>query len=331
MKHLINHSLPRRCGALLLAALILLGSLGALPAARAAALPVMFSLVWNEGSAVSAPITAPGYENSHWLYASPEALTADARLTGSDMSGQFARFALSTGAELTPEGVPLSQLGYTDAGLDLNGSWLDVYGFDAAGQMTGSFRLYISVQTDTPALPALQPVEVSIPVRYMNAMNGQVLYETSAPVRSGAEGNWVSADPGLVPGYDLASDGSIFVQVDDSGVCTPAAVEFHFTQQVQPAEVTVICLDQKGIELSRATQTCAPGPFTLTAPALDGYDLASEPQVSGEVTADGANPAVVEFHYNKQVLPVTLPVACLDEKGTAFSTYTQECAPGMTT
>ena len=161
MKVTLKGNLIRRLAALALSALLAFGPLGGLTAqAEAAMLPVAIGLVWNDQTSFSAasPILAPGYENSFWLYAPQEAVMADARLTVTDMTGQYSHFTLMTGMELPAEGLPLSQLGFMDAGTEPGMNALEIMAFDALSQQTATLRLYISTQAETPTLPGQEPV-----------------------------------------------------------------------------------------------------------------------------------------------------------------------------
>ena len=318
MKAILKDHLLRRLSALALCALLALSPLGGLVAWAEMGVPtVSVALVWNDqtSSSVASPILAPGYENSLWLYAPQDAVWADARLTVTDMTGQYARFALVTGMEIPVEGLPLSQLGYMDAGTEPGMNALELQAFDGLGQMAATLRLYISTQAETPTLPGTEPqpvipqiTEAPVTVRYINAMTGEVITETTATVY--ADNGWVSADPGLVPGYELMGDSQIYVTLSPDGSCSPNPVEFHFRAAVQPATVEVVCIDDAGNILSSAQETHAPGSSMVYAPAFDGLTLAPEypSQVEINVDANGATPNRVEFRYLRPVNPVHVTV-----------------------
>ena len=329
MKALWNRKGLRRIGALLLSALLILGQLAALPAALAEmpAPPLVFTLRWADQMTQSTALSAPGEENSYWLYLPMEASLADPVLAVSDSYGQYARIALETGAELTAEGTPLASIAYLDAGTTTGMNGLVVICYDTAGTETGRYTLYLSTMTDTPEVsapvPQVQPADVTIAC--MDADTGATLNSLTQ-----------TCDPGpftvtapVLEGYDLVSEGQVNGAVDAAGA-NPAQAIFYYRKQAVPADVTIQCVDaDTSSVLQTLTQTCAPGPFTVTAPQMDGYDLVSEGQMFGEVTAAGANPAVVQFSYRLHVNSVNITVRCQDENGNVFDSYTRECAPGQ--
>ena len=341
MKVTLKGNLIRRLAALALSALLAFGPLGGLTAqAEAAMLPVAIGLVWNDQTSFSAasPILAPGYENSFWLYAPQEAVMADARLTVTDMTGQYSHFTLMTGMELPAEGLPLSQLGFMDAGTEPGMNALEIMAFDALSQQTATLRLYISTQAETPTLPGQEPVpeipqitEAPVTVRYINAMTGEVINQTTVTVY--ADNGWVSADPAMVPGYESMGESNIYVTVNPDGSCSPNPVEFHFRAAVQAATVEVVCLDDAGNVINSSQETHQPGTSVVYAPALEGLTLIPDwpSQVEINVDANGANPARVEFRYARPVSPVTVTVKYVDETGNVFSSFPQECGAGVTT
>ncbi len=342
MKATLKGNLIRRLGALALCALLAFGPLGGLVSARAEmpALPISISLTWNNlaGFSAASPIQAPGYENSFWLYAPQDAVEADARLTIADGTGQYARFALMTGAEVPAEGLPLSQLGYLDAGLEPGMNYMEITAFDALGQMAATLRLYISTQAAAPTLPNTEPepqipqiTQAPVAVRYINAMTGQVIAEATVTVT--VENGWVNADDNLAPGMERMSEPSAYVTVNPDGSCSPNPVEFHYRPAVQAATVEVVCLDDGGNVLSSMQETHQPGVSLVYAPAFEGLTLSpdSSAQVEINVTAEGASPARVEFRYVRPVNPVAVTVKYVDETGNVFNSFPQECKAGVTT
>ena len=341
MKATLKGNLIRRLGALALCALLAFGPLGGLVSARAEmpALPISISLTWNNlaGFSAASPIQAPGYENSFWLYAPQDAVEADARLTIADGTGQYARFALMTGMEVPAEGLPLSQLGYLDAGLEPGMNYMEITAFDALGQMAATLRLYISTQAAAPTLPNTEPepqipqiTQAPVAVRYINAMTGQVIAEATVTVT--VENGWVNADDNMTPGMERMSEPSAYVTVNPDGSCSPNPVEFHYRPAVQAATVEVVCLDDGGNVLSSMQETHQPGVSLVYAPAFEGLTLSpdSPAQVEINVTAEGASPARVEFRYVRPVNPVAVTVKYVDETGNVFNSFPQECKAGVT-
>ena len=158
---------------------------------------VAFTLTWDTGMVQAAPLYAPGYEDSFWLYVPWDALAADARLSAGDTWGQFSRVILSSGQDLSGEGLPLSQLGYIDAGAEPGMNYLDVFAVDTMGQTAGACRLFISTVTDMPLIsPVVNPITVS--VACMDE-NGNVIssYTRDCPAGSTV----ITAEP--IEGYDM--------------------------------------------------------------------------------------------------------------------------------
>ena len=340
MKVTMKGNLIRRLGALVLSALLALSPLGGLISAQAemAPLPVSIALFWNDhtSSSMATPLPAPGYENSLWLYAPQDAVAADARLTVADLSGQYARFALATGLEIPLDGLPLSQLGYMDAGAEPGMNYVEIMAFDGLGQTAATLRLYISSQTDTPALPGQEPVipqitEAPVTVRYINAMTGEMIAETTVTVY--ADNGWVNADDSMAPGMERMSEAAIYVTVNADGSCSPNPVEFHYRAAVQPAAVEVVCIDDAGNVIKSSQETHEPGDSVIYAPELDGLTLAPDcpSQVNVTVDQNGANPNRVEFRYVRPVSPVSVTVQYVDETGKAFNSFSQECPAGQST
>ena len=332
MKNLL-HPL-RRLAALTLALLLALGPMSGWTVLAEAPASISIGLVWNDQASFSsaAPIAAPGYENSYWLFAPEEAVWSDAWLRVSDLSGQWLRFTLPSGLEIPPEGLPLSQTGYLDAGAEPGMNYVEIAAYDAMGQAAASLRLYISLSTDTPALPGVQPqiTQGAVAVRYIDAMTGAVIAETSAAVY--ADNGWVSADDSLAPGYERMGEPAVYVTLNPDGSCSPNPVEFHYHAAVQAAAVEVVCLDDAGNVLSSAQETHQPGASAVLAPTLPGYTLAPgvPAQVEVNVTAQGAVPSRVEFRYLRPVSAVTIPVTCVDEQGAVITSSMKECPAGTT-
>ena len=330
MKAFLSREGLRRMAALLLSALLVMGSLGSLPAALAemSPSPLTFTLQWEDQLAQSAPLAAPGYENSHWLYLPQAAFFADPRLAVVDHNGQYARIALENGPDLTGEGVPLAAVQYLDAGTAPGMNGLNVICYDASGMEAARYILYLSLATDTPEIapvvPQAQPADVTLVC--LDADSGEPL---NTAVQTCSPGDFTVTAP-VLPGYDLVSEGQVSGTVDMNGA-NPGQAVFYYRKQAQPADVTVLCVDADTNQLLSSTvQTCPPGPFAISAPVLPGYDLVSEGQALGEVTAAGANPAQAQFLYRAHVNNAVITVRCVDETGNVFETYTRECGPGTT-
>ena len=325
MKAILRREGLRRLAALTLAVLL---ALGTLPAALAEAvpLPLTFTLRWGDQMTQSTALTAPGYENSYWLYLPQEAFFAEPVLTAAAPEGLYGQISLESGAILSGEGTPLAALQYLDAGNAPGMNGLTVICYDANGMEAARVTLYLSAATDTPELvpaaPQVQPADVALVC--VNA-------DTNEPISTSAQtclpGPFTVTAP-AIDGYDLISEGQVSGTVDAQGA-NPSQAVFYYRKQAQPAQVTVVCVDaETGNILSSTEQLCQPGPFIVPAPMIEGYDLAGDPQMMGEVTANGANPARIEFRYTRHINNVTVTVRYMDENGTVFETYTRECASG---
>ena len=330
MKALFCETPLRRIGALLLAALLAVCQLGAVPAALAEQpLPALtFTLTWGDQQRASLPVTAAGYENSFWLYLPAEVFyDENVRVTVTDSYGQYVPVALENGQVIPPEGLPLSEFHFLDAGDQLGFNFINVISYDAQDQEPSRYSLYMSTTSEAPAvIPETPVIEAAfVTVVCLDQATGQ---ELSSDAAMQAPGPFTVAAP-VIAGYDLVSDAQASGVVDESGA-NPARVEFWYVRQAQPAEVVIVCLDQAtGQELSSSAATQAPGPFTIDAPQLPGYDLVSAAQASGLVDANGANPARVEFWYVRQAQPAEVAVVCLDrDSGAVLSSESRVFAPG---
>ena len=327
MNHRFSVFSLRRAGALLLSILLILCQLPFAALASDAQPPVLFSLAWTEGDVaqqqLASEVTASGYEGSYWLYVPAAALQADAVLHVQDVYGQYAALSIA-------DGTPLSQLSYMDAGTELNMSYLDVLAYDAAGQLTAQFRLYISTQTDTPATPAPAPIETQVPVYYVD-MDGNSLNQTFATVRSGQD-NYVTAEDGYAPdGYELVGERSVYVSVDSNGGCTPASVTFMYRPRSVTVNLTVYYYDTDNNYLAEETRTVSTGAVDIWADdskAPAGYTLSAQSQNPVPVTVDSngtCTPASVTFYYDKpqpQVFTASVTVSYYDANGSFLNQET---------
>ena len=148
----------------------------------------------------------------------------------------------------------------------------------------------------------------------------------------GAGTTTISAQP--IGGYDLdynyQTSYDIAVTADGASM---NEVQFHYTRQINPVNVSIICLDENWNTISSYSQTCAAGTTTIAAQYMDGYDLDYNYPTSYDitVTADGASMNEVQFHYTRQISPVNVNIVCMDENWNTISSYSQTCAAGTTT
>ena len=318
MKALRNENRTRRLGALLMALLMILcPAAGAFAAPMESLPPLVFTVYWGEQQNQSVAVTEPGYENSYWLYLPPDVFyDTSSRLAVSDSYGQYARIALEGGPDLSAEGVNLSEVHYLDAA-NLGMNMLNVLCYDAMGQLAAQYGLYLSLQTPTPVAPMVQPVDVTI--MCVDADTNETIYTTS---QTCAPGPYTITAP-MLPDYDLVSDGAVNGTVDANGA-NPAQAVFGYRKQVSAVDVAIVCVDADTNEtIYTSAQNCAPGPFTIAAPEMPGYDLVSDGAVKGTVNANGANPDRAIFMY--RVIVTEPPVTETPEPATP----TPEPAPAV--
>ena len=334
MKAIKNCNGLRRLCALLLAAALMAGQLAGVALAEMAQPSLFISLSWNGEMSTAAPVSEPGYEDSYWLYLPLDAFNyEDSVLTASDYSGQYARFALEDGTPLGAEGIPLSALTgrYTDAGVDLTGSYLTVTAFDTLDQPAATFRLFLSTQAAAPMPAAVEPIAQPAPVT-VACMDRATGAEISSNVETHDPGLSYVTAPAL-PGYDLDSEAQVAVTVDQNGA-NPNRVEFWYKQQISPVTVTVTCLDETGTPFFSYQTECAAGDTEFIAQEQPGYDLSPDgpDRVTVSVTAQGASMDPVIFHYVRRISDVSVPVRCLDaQSGELLLADNRTCAAGENT
>ena len=130
--------------------------------------------------------------------------------------------------------------------------------------------------------------------------------------------------------YNFQTSYDIIVTADGSSM---SEVQFHYIRQINPVDVSVICIDEIGNIISNYEQACSAGTTAIAAQPLDGYDIDYNYQTSYDVTvtADGASMSEIQFHYIRQINPVDVNVACMDELGNVIASYSQTCSAGTTT
>ena len=148
----------------------------------------------------------------------------------------------------------------------------------------------------------------------------------------GAGTSTISAQ--IIDGYDIdynyQTSYDVTVTADGASI---SAIQFHYTRQINPANVNVICIDEIGNIIDSYTQTCNAGSTAISAQSIDGYDIDYNFQTSYDVTvtADGASMNEIQFHYIRQINPVTINISCIDENGNVFDSFTRTCGAGITT
>ena len=134
--------------------------------------------------------------------------------------------------------------------------------------------------------------------------DGEVIDQTTQSLGSGD--HTITPTSELVAGLELTSAQEVPVHVE-GGVATPNLVTFVYKQaSTEPvyANIEISFVDKDGNPVASPQSTSLPvGRHTVTAAPedlLDGYSIATEPNVTVEVYEDGtADPASIAFVYNK--------------------------------
>jgi len=325
----------RRAGALLTAVLLLFCHVPYAALATNAEPPLVFTLTWLQENMMyeyaSVQAWEPGYENSYWLYVTPDAIAYDAAINVRDVYSQYAFLSL-------PAGLPLSQAGFVDAA-DLGSEYLPVYAYNANSEVVAEYRLYLSTQSNIPIAPAYTPepmatatpepapVETFVPVYYYDH-NGNYIAENTALVRTGENTVW--ADPNHVPGYNV--EGSANVTVDAYGNCNPASVTFYCTAQSVETFVPVYYYDHNGNYIAENTAPVRTGENTVWADPnhVPGYNV----EGSANVTVDAygnCTPNSVTFYCTAQSVETFVPVYYYDHNGNYIAENTALVRTGENT
>ncbi len=149
----------------------------------------------------------------------------------------------------------------------------------------------------TPDVPA----NVTVVYQYED---GEVIDQTTQSLGSGD--HTIKPTSELVAGLELTSAQEVPVHVE-GGIATPNTVTFVYKQaSTEPvyANIEISFVDKDGNPVASPQSTSLPvGRHTVTAAPedlLDGYSIATEPNVTVEVYEDGtADPASIAFVYNK--------------------------------
>ena len=152
----------------------------------------------------------------------------------------------------------------------------------------------------TPDVPDV-PADVTVVYQYED---DTVIDRTTQSLGSGD--HTITPTSELVAGLELTSAQEVPVHVE-GGVATPNLVTFVYKQaSTEPvyANIEISFVDKDGNPVASPQSTSLPvGRHTVTAEPedlLDGYSIATEPNVTVEVYEDGtADPASIAFVYNK--------------------------------
>ncbi|MBR4360869.1 MAG: MucBP domain-containing protein, partial [Clostridia bacterium] len=333
--------LSRRGMALLIALFLLLLPLAGL----AAALPpqdLTITVQWEgwQGTQISDPAVAipyDGFANRYWLTLPPDAPLEGLTLQIQDMTGNYAFF--EPGSDTALQFVK-------DAGDNLFFiEPIQIMAFNANGDMTGLYFLYISFQ-ELPAdpyapTPTEEPLPTEIPaqpatvtIHYVDENWTPIAEDTYQTVNPGY--NTVYPDAPINSGdYTLFGATSAEVYVDANGA-NPAEVTFTYMRVARPATVTVHYVNEYYQPIAPDTyQTLNPGYNTVYPDVTfspEEYEMTGAASYDVYVDANGANPAEITFTYRHPVMPATVVIHYVDDLGTAIAEDTvQTVNPGNNT
>ena len=250
------------------------------------------------------PITAMAndtFADAYTLYVSTQMMPTDPALdTPVNVSVVY---QYDNGTVIDQQTQPLGSGDYTItpssglvAGLELT-SAQEVSVHVEGGVATPNPVVFIYKTPDVPDVPA----DVTVVYQYDN---GERIDQQTQSLGSGD--HTITPISELVAGLELTSAQEVPVHVE-GGVATPNLVTFVYKQaSTEPvyANIEISFVDKDGNPVASPQSTSLPvGRHTVTAAPedlLDGYSIATEPNVTVEVYEDGtADPASIAFVYNK--------------------------------
>ena len=331
MTNAVYNSPLRRAAALIVSLLMLLGPF--LSLAEPLTDPVSFVISWTAADTTprtqtAVPVAYPGYEGSYWLFAEPEALSAQAVLTISDNFSQY------PGGFSIPSGESLGNLMFQDAGNSLLQVAVPVYAYDADKNIIATYQLYISSSAPEPAAPDVplptevpatqEPTQVptaTVTVRYVDAATG--LDVASPQQQAGLQpGQHIipAAPTDLQADYVPAGASEQVLLVDSSGTADPAVIVFSYNYvapitpaptDIPVATVIIRYVDAAtGLDVASPQQQAGiqPGQYSIPAAPADlqpNYVPAGPSEQTLTVDASGIPyPAEITFTYTF-IAPVT--------------------------
>ena len=250
------------------------------------------------------PITAMAndtFADAYTLYVSTQMMPTDPALdTPVNVSVVY---QYDNGTVIDQQTQPLGSGDYTItpssglvAGLELT-SAQEVSVHVEGGVATPNPVVFIYKTPDVPDVPA----DVTVVYQYDN---GERIDQQTQSLGSGD--HTITPTSELVAGLELTSAQEVPVHVE-GGIATPNTVTFVYKQaSTEPvyANIEISFVDKDGNPVASPQSTSLPvGRHTVTAAPedlLDGYSIATEPNVTVEVYEDGtADPASIAFVYNK--------------------------------
>lgn len=161
---------------------------------------------------------------------------------------------------------------------------------------------------------ASAPKVALVNVKYLDP-DGNIFYSYTATCAQGQDNpvavDWNLVDPSL--GYELASENTVYVTVDNTGTATPSEVTFQFRNEIN-ADVTIRFRDAlTGLDIATPQkQMCFIGSNTVDARPVDleeGYELIGESSQAVLLSEDGElTPHEVIFQYISTATPTPAPL-----------------------
>ncbi len=245
------------------------------------------------------PVTDQPDETRFWLTLPWDAPLVGLTLNISDLSGGMAFF-------LPGQGEALKNV--TDALGRLDRPYIEIRGFNAAGEFQALYSLYLST---LPLSQAPVSSSAAVAVHYTDDFGQTLLPDQTLNLEQGT--HIISAQD--IPGYALVSPASFSVTVD-GGSAYPSDITFAYTRVAVTAQVPVRYVDENGISLlPDQIYTLSEGTTDISALPVDGYDLLGQSVYSVSVDANGAYPAEIVFSYARRIVSGTVTVHYVDENG----------------
>ena len=254
---------------------------------------VWYSHNGNGESTMAVSLSDTGTD--YWAQLPYDAFDGEIGISLNDLYGRYAGWSADFG---TVDGNNMTISGVSSAGGSVDGfPTLTIYALDPYGNQVAVYSLYLSV-SPAPMEP-VGPTSADIQVYYQSE-DGSYLGSTTATIASNS-GDFIYAQE--FSGYQLVSEGSVYVTVDGNGNPSQYSVTFTYRALPQNADITVYYQTEDGMSLGGTTVTIASnnGDY-ICAQDINGYQLISEGSVY--VTVDGnGNPSQNPVIFTYRVLP----------------------------
>ncbi len=253
--------------------------------------------IWygHNGESVLAVSLSPT-GTDYWAQLPPDAFDSEIGITLNDLYGRYAGWNADFG---TIDGNQMTISGVSSAGSSVDGfPTLTIYALDAYGTQVAVYSLYLSV-SPVPQEQPVGPTSADIQV-YYRTEDGMPLGGTTVTIATN-NGDTIYAQE--FGGYQLVSEGSVYVTVDGNGNPSQNPVTFTYRALPQSADIQVYYQTEDGTSLGGTTVTIASNNGdTIYAQEFGGYQLVSEGNVY--VTVDGnGNPSQNPVTFTYRALP----------------------------